>query len=164
MGVPDMNFAGTALSFSFWFPEQARSRLAGLVSSFQRVAHEPDMALEGKKISRVQVQKPPQLKSKQERAGVALCGLEALLEGRTGDVQKWVPNVFFGGAFSILVGHLAEGAVPDSFGRLRPTIGQRLLGHVKDDATVSWRDSVVKELFGVDGAEIEALGIENRKR
>ena len=159
-----MNFAGTALSFSLWFPEQARPRLAELVASFQRTAHEPDMALKGKKIARVQVQKPPQLKARQEKAGVVLCGLESLLANRTGDEQKWAPNVFFGGTFSVLVGHLAQDAVPDSFGRLRPAVGQRLLGHIKDDGMGQWRDAVVKGLFGVDGAEIEALGIENRKR
>jgi len=164
MAVPDMNFAGTALSFSMWFPEQARLRLPELVAAFQRVAHEDDMTMKGKKIARVQVQKPPQLKVRQEKAGIVLCGLETLLGSRTGDDPKWVPNVFFGGTFSVLVGHLTPNQVPDSFGRLRPSVGQRLLGNIDDNGVVQWRDSVVKDLFQVDGAEIEALGIENRKR
>ena len=86
------------------------------------------------------------------------------MSSRAGDDPKWVPNVFFGGTFSVLVGHLAPNQVPDSFGRLRPSVGQRLLGNIDDNGVVQWRDSVVKDLFQVDGAEIEALGIENRKR
>ena len=164
MAIPDMNFAGTALSFSLWFPEAARPRLPELVASFQRLAHEPDLAMKGRKIARVQLQKSPGLKTRQERAGIVLCGLEAVIASRPNDDPVWVPNVFFGGAFSVLVGHVAQGAVPDSFGRIRPTVGQKLLGTVSEEGTMQWRNPVVQSIFQMDGEDIEALGIENRKR
>ena len=100
--------------------------------------------------------------AKQKLAGVVHAGITQALVGinKTGE-DLWIPNVFFGGSFSIMIGKVSKDTPIEKF--TRPSYGSILLGTINDGPRIAWKDEMVTKTLGMSGDALESLGVSARR-
>ena len=161
--TPDMSWPGSALAFQCW----AKPSQVDLIPEFvayiaPKMSCDSRLKVKGNVAKRLRAQVPELLQAKQRRAGGALAGLEAIL----GPMAKpnedfYIPNVFFGGSFSVMIGKVKFGTKVDK--TTRPTYGSVLLGTVVDGTTILWKNELCQSILNCTGETIESQGASARR-
>ena len=161
--TPDMSWPGSAMAFQCW----AKPSQVDLIPEFvayiaPKMSSDIRLKVKGNVAKRIRGQVPELLQAKQRRAGVALAGLEAVLGAMAKPNEDfYIPNVFFGGSFSVMIGKVKSGTKVDK--TTRPTYGSVLLGTVVDGATILWKNDLCQSILKCTGETIESQGASARR-
>jgi len=161
-GNVDMRWPGSAMAFQIWVKDEHRELVNETAAFLLTKIADVRLHIKGLKPKRIRGQIPDSLLAKQKLAGVVHAGITQALVGlnKAGEDQ-WIPNVFFGGSFSIMVGKVTKDTPIERF--TRPTHGSVLLGTVCDGPRVVWKEEAVVKTLGVSGDAVEALGVSARR-
>ena len=114
--------------------------------------------MKGNSPKRLRAQIPDELLARQRMAGTVRAGIQQILDDMQQNTSEavWIPNVLFGGSFSIMIGKAAPGTIVDRF--TRPTMNHQILGAVLSGHEVTWKSDVVQRPLQTSGDDILAIG------